>query len=526
MMIDSKKSVIIILSTLLAVFIVAGNNVSKGNDGVISLHEIVLMLVIVLVTYILLSLMYSFFDYIPNNRADKGKNGIYLFSFALLVTMHFFAFCILYPGIFAFDAPSQLRMYLTGQISEWHPVLHTVILGKILEFVVVIGGDLIEGVALYSIIQIIVTDLCFAYLLTYVYKKCSNMIVWGVAVLFLGAFPTLSLQVLSVTKDSYFMCFFVLAMTVTVEIVYGEGTKTKDFLWIISVVLMMIFRNNCVYAIPILFLTMILLCTNKKRIIKLVICVILLFVLYKTVYVSSYITVKENGSEKLSVPSQQLVRIYRDDKAVLSAEDRTIIESVILEEGISGYVPESADIVKAYIDMAYYRENKSTVRKCWWRVISHNPKMAIRTVLDMTCGYWYPIHDLTLYADGTKGYWVVNCYYPLEMKSKVPSLLKYYRWFEKTDFSGGNIFAYLFCAPAMFFYHFLVMFGYSIIKRNKAFISVFLYTLVYWLTFMLGPMVLVRYTTYMYAIVPLYVVLIMDKNKGNKSLQVTIDRDE
>lgn len=510
-----RKITIAIVDMMISTLLIVGYHVSNFKRIEMPIIVVLIWGLLLIVNYFILSKIYSFFE------SKKQKSNlrftpvqIFVFSFVGLILVYSVNLLVFYPGIFAFDAPGQLFMFLQHQISVWHPVLHTVILGKIMVLAVWLGGSLTDGVVAYSVIQYTVTALCFSYVLKYIYSRCKNLIIWGVSFVYLAFFPTITLQVMSVTKDSYFMVFFVMAVTLIIEFLSYEeafiGSRYKSVLLILSALGMLIFRNNCIYVAPLLAILILIVAKRKKYAALVIISTVILFMVYKMAFVSHWATVYDNECEKLSVPSQQLVNIYRDDSADMTDSERTVIENLIYIEGRDGYVPESADIVKANINMDYYENNKKTVRKLWWNLVCRNPKQAWEAFAQLNCGLWYPFHDLTLYGDGTKGYWVVNCYYPIEMQSKLPGLLNFYKLFEKTDFSGWKTLIYIWFAPAVFFYMFCVMFGYAAIKKNRSFLVIFIYTLAYWATFLLGPMALVRYVTFMYAMAPLYFVLIAD----------------
>lgn len=509
----------LIVCVFLSVFMSVGYSINQGRCFTFALILVILIPVLFLVNWFLISLIYKFFDRLSNISVEYRFKNVFLLSFFLLMIFFTIEFLGFYPGMFNYDAYDQLQMYLNNNISEWHPVLHTMLIGKIIEFSYGHGMDVQNGIAIYTVIQYTVTALCFAYSLNYVYKKC-NLKIWLVTTIFLSVFPTITLQIMSATKDSYFLAFFVLSMTLTVECIMDfedfKKSLSKQIILVLSLLFILIFRNNCIYAFPVLCLAMLCAAKDKKRIIILLSTVVLLFVGYKTLYVRSIITVNVDSREMLSVPSQQLARIYMTDDSDLSEEDRIVIENFI-GYGLEDCIPSSADIVKYSLNMNYYAENRSVIMNTWFRSVVHNPGMAIMSFADLNCGFWYPLYDLTVCYDGEKGYWEVWSKYPFYIEPKIRPLWDFYQFFLNTDFS--NIFlipVYLLFAPATFFYIFVIMFGYSLKTKSASFNSIFSFCLVYWCTFLLGPVVLVRYVTFLYAIVPLYFILIFKKEKNNE----------
>ena len=134
--------------------------------------------------------------------------------------------------------------------------------------------------------------------------------------------------------------------------------------------------------------------------------------------------------------------------------------------------------------------------------------MSVEAFLENTCGFWYPGCELTLYQDGKTGYWVIGCYDPVISNPKIKQLFEFYKLFEDSDFVTKNPITSLFFAPGTFFYIFAIMFAYIIDRKQKEYIPIFVFMLALWLTFLLGPVALVRYIMYFYAIIPLYFVMI------------------
>ena len=70
-------------------------------------------------------------------------------------------------------------------------------------------------------------------------------------------------------------------------------------------------------------------------------------------------------------------------------------------------------------------------------------------------------------------------------------------------YSNSNILIPLLLSSGSYFYLFILIFIYSFEKKN-GFIVIGVYNIAYWATFLLGPVALVRYAIYLYAMVPFY----------------------
>lgn len=433
----------------------------------------------------------------------------------LLFFLYFVQFLGVYPGLFIFDAGWQLQMYDWGMISEHHPVLHTVLLGWLVNRLKTQDGSIEYGVVAYVILQMVVFVCAESYLLIYIYNKLKNAVLLFLGILYFGLHPTIVLHVMSVTKDSLFVAFFILVLPLTIELIRDSNlfvrSKAKISAWCICVTLIVILRNNCVYAIPVLIIAVLVCSKNKRVVLALTGISLVLFVLYKTVFVPMYVTDTVDGREMLSVPSNQLAALYNSDEAKLSKDDREFIEKVINEDGLSNYNPRIADKVKAGLDMDYCRSNFQEVKDAYLHIIRNNASLAFNEFLVLTEGFWYPFYRDYQITYKDRAYWIIDCYEPAVISPKINSIYNYFRKYQDAGFVTQNVVTMLFLSPGTYFCFMVLMLGYAVTRKASEYISIFLFVLVFWLTYLLGPVALVRYTGYLYVMVPIYALLILEK---------------
>lgn len=522
----SRKRFIIVsvISFLFAASCILGYQIETLGHIFFSFKSILFFGVIFILFGIFLLFLYGLFD---NRTLKEELSGstekkvskyrfLLFFAISFVVLMIFYGiwFLALYPGLFIFDAEWQLSMFREGTISEHHPVLHTVLLGNLIERFKSDEWHINRGIAAYTILQILITAGCFSYFLAFVFKSTRKVLIYILSLLFLGAFPTIVLQVISVTKDSLFMAFLILTVTLSIEMVNDTGaffkTPGKPFLWGLSLVLSTIFRNNCVYAVPFL-LVMIFVLIKEKRKIFLIVTIgsIAVFVLYKVLFVPAFATEEVDGREMFPIPAQQLARVYNSENGNLNSDEIEVIEKLIRKDALEGYVPEIADTVKQGLNMDYFHENKQEVISVYLSVMRKNPVLAIEAFLAESHGFWYVESELTMYWNGGKAYWVVGEYPPAVMHSKIPFLYEFLYRLNNSDYIMRNPVTSLFFAPGVYFWIFAVFFGYALEKRKKGFIAAFVFVFALWLTYHLGPVALVRYTTYLYAMIPIYPALVL-----------------
>lgn len=516
-----RIAIVSIVSFLLTMTTVLGYQIEHDAKLTMNIFVALIMIAVFSVSLLCLLCVYNLFDK-ANVKTCRYKEfawwKVYLFVLLCFLVIYAIQFLAVYPGLFVFDSEWQYSMYVKNEISEHHPVLHTVLLGWIVDLVHRQNGAFNHGVAAYMVVQIGICALCISYFVTFIYKKLKSRCSLVLMILFFGFYPPLVLAVVSSTKDTLFMAFLLLVMVLTIELLEDSGQfirkPLKMVLWVVSTLLIIILRNNCIYAIPFFFVSILLYKKKKKLIIGLLFgAVFFLYALYKLFFVSHFVTEEVNGKEKYSVPVQQLMRIYHSEDADITVDERAIIEKLVDEKARTNYNPKTSDMAKAGLDMEYYRENSSEINGMYISLVFRNFKMSVESFLENTCGFWYPGCELTLYPDGTKGYWVVGCYMPAYSNPKIKPVFEFYKLFESSDFVTKNPVTSLLFAPATFFYIFAIMFAYAVDKKKKAYLPVLIFVFALWGTYLLGPVALVRYVMFLYGMVPLYFAMICEQKE-------------
>ena len=552
----SRKIIICVLSYLYSIFAVFGIQFDKYSRYNFSYVYFFVLFVLFALHLVILYVVYSQLDDISALVKEKEKAGMeaameaakkareegkvlkgpvkqkgfvgflfnyrFLISFIVLGIIYIIQFLGLYPGIFAFDARSQYLSYINNNMSEFHPILHTVMLGSIIKAISKDPYSINHGVAVFVIIQIINCVTAFSCIISYLFKKARNPVIYFVAIIYLGLFPPIVWEVLSVTKDTYFLINFVYAIILSLMLMdiinkpanmpQGKGNKPAV---LVSIAIMLglcingmcIFRNNCIFVIPFFIIPLVFVLKKKKWLVGITATVfIVTFLIYKLIFVPSFASYKPDGREMYSVPIQQIMAVYTKEDSVISPDDKAMIERLFPEEG-RVYLPYIADIPKSTVDMQYYKENKKAVKGMYFRLFNDNTGTFFDAFLCLNCGLWYPGFELTLYPDGSKGYWPVTCYEPAVMNSKIEAVKQYHQNIESSIFARKwSISSYL-VSPGSFFWLFLTFFGYVIEKKKFKYFPLFLFSIMYFATFLLGPVSLVRYVIFLYVLLPIYLTI-------------------
>lgn len=76
----------------------------------------------------------------------------------------------------------------------------------------------------------------------------------------------------------------------------------------------------------------------------------------------------EENQEMLTVPIQQLARVYACSPSVMTQEEQETLLAFLPEEALKRYTPKLSDSVKIDFSNERYKENPSLFWKLWWSV--------------------------------------------------------------------------------------------------------------------------------------------------------------
>ncbi len=412
-----------------------------------------------------------------------------------------------YPGWFNYDAPWQWVMFVDGKITAHHPVLHTVILGSILEFMKGIYGTYNKGIALYLILQMAVMAILLGYVIYCMEKKKVGKVGRIMALLWFILFPAIVLHATSATKDTLFAGFFVTWLLLTYELLVQPDGFFKKWLkpvvWILLLFLCIVFRQNSLYVFLLMAIPFVILLKKYwKKTVLMIVVTALLYGLYLGPFYSFYNVQPGSRAEFLSVPCQQLVRVYLQEQDTLTDVEKAKLEALFEEEAFDKFRPKLADFTKGNLRLEVMDEMGGEFWKLYLSLFAKYPHVYLDAFWTNTYGFWYPDATVDIYEDGVSYYYPTSHIPPAVSNSKIPIILKYYSSFY-TDFpveDGGPITWML--TMALYFYLLFITFMYTIYRKNKAGIACSLVVLLLWMTYLLGPVAMVRYVLFLYILPP------------------------
>ena len=469
-------------------------------------------------------------------------------------------FLAYFPGIYSYDGEPQLIQYTSGQLDNHHPVIHTLIIGSCYDLGqwLQTHGINIDGLAFYTIIQVLLLSFAMAYLLRFLVQKNAGKAFVILFATYICLFPTMPLMAISSTKDTFFAAFFVLFLTELTNIYTAKKEqngdnkdlntcsvviKNAEKLHISSLIRLFIFSAGCMFfrrngyyviAILLMFFVVVAACqvirSRKNILLKnplyAVAFILLISVLFFSITEKTVIkctnALEGESAEALSIPLQQMARAFKSNDNAIRIKYGERLTTYVSETGLCNYRPLITDGVKQYFNNEYFATNKADFIKVYVELGKDYPGPYLFAVLYLTKGDWH-IMDTT-FCEVYKDWWRDRTGYLITDATKVfagdfvkksniwPGVRNLYERFA-TDCSFTKFVPFqVICSPA--FYVFLSFLGALalILNKKKGLYPVVGAILLYLLTMFAGPCVLIRYIFPVMVSIPLLAWCVLSSN--------------
>jgi len=447
------------------------------------------------------------------NRASvcKGKSegwfgritGSFGFAFVLLIACWLPAWLAFWPGSFSPDSITQFYSYYNGDHSTHHPLLHTLLLGSLM----LLGIDshpeayATWGLALYCGVQLVLTAGCIAYAVSWMKRRSVPVCARLIILLVFALNPFYAPWAFYSQKDVLFGAL-VLVFCLQMADLWKFGMKPLRMIaFVIIAVLMMLLRNNGIYALA-LFVPFAIWWAKGMRI-RMTAVLASSMALYVTVNAGlMYVLYASEGSkvEILSIPLQQIARTLRENPSARELDEDGVLDTLFGEEDIPAlYDEQIADPLKWSVDYDALDENIPDLLKLWAKMGSRNLDTYVEAFLAQNLPYLLPYSDMRQSFDF--GVQQID-WFPIEETSYLPGLRTAYEEYEDSLSFMGIPGTRLLCDPAFYAWLTLAGFACACYQRRKGLMAAFGFLLAVWFTCLLGPVAIMRYLLGVYYTVP------------------------
>lgn len=451
-------------------------------------------------------------------------------STATIWVLHFIVFLGIYPGFFVYDAQEELMEVVTRNFNTRHPLLHVLSMGGIVQAGYKLTGSYNIGIAVYTLFSMTLTAVVFGYIIYNLKKSGVKAAIRGVLTLYMGLFPVLVMYSLCSVKDSIFTLLLILVviyikrLTNNPEVFFETPRLSANLAG--CIILMLLFRNNAIYAV-ILFLVLAVhvfynipkLKEYKHYFFGTFLFSAIAYLIINSVLVFATGARDIGHCEMLTVPIQQMARVYDYDKESMTEEEIAQLTAYIPKEALSRYNPKCSDMVKIDFNDKAYEDDTIGFYRLYLKLFVKHPIAYANAFIMTSYGLWSPEAVIDGYTGNTvftftygdSSYFGYETEEPGIRRSFIPFIDKLYKWFSLDVTIQKLPIIHLIFSPGFMLWVLLFFVFYMIYTKNKAEALAYLLPAMMVFTCFLGPVSLVRYGLSLWTMVPLIIIEINTK---------------
>lgn len=538
-----KKLSIIISIIFTTIYVICDSIEKTYTIDIINRYLLVNVISYFIIFYYSINSIFSFIDikkdnsnrkiYIGNKEILTESRFSFKVNFILIFTVYLFFLLKFYPGILTFDSYNELSQ-VQGilPLMNNHSILHTEVL-MIFYKIGNIFNSVNLGVFLYMLFQISLMSFVFSYVLKFMAKHKVPVLIRILSLLFFMFHPINIIYSICLWKDIFFslsiIIFTVLIYYLTKDNNYFMNKKNIIIFGVISL-LVMYLRNNGLYVVFITFIVLYIKYRKSiKRILSVFVSIIMLYFISKTIIFNVFNIKGVEIKEALSMPSQAIARIYKNNN--ISKEEKKEIEKFYSNRIGEVYIPIIADNTKNEMNQKYVKDNFGKYVLLNIKLFFTHNKEYMESFVSNNYGYYYmntyysplfiqktdlngvvhndKIGSFTLYMSIVSLLTIIMIIVLWNLNNKknillfgllIPVLLSL-----STSIKDNSILTLLF---SIGFYSTICFILYVYNKKNKVNTSIYIPTIILWVTMLLSPVYSeFRYLYPMFLLIPIYLGL-------------------
>lgn len=340
-----------------------------------------------------------FINKFKSNHFDNiNQKKLHIISFFIIFILNLLVFLAIYPGEYGYDAGYQIMQILEKvPLTSHFSILYSYILTSFVNLGKSLFNSYQIGFALYCFTQM--TFLCYVAtkITMFCIKKTNNIYFYLFTLLFFGVFPLYTVMALSSSQDPIFAGLFALIVLNIIELIENKNYYKNIYKPISLIILILLFcmiRNNGFYCI-LISIPFILFLKNKKLLTLLLIIIPLFIYKIYTGPIFDILNIKKTDTfnEMLSIPSQQLARVYNYNKNAFTKKELKKLNYYYTDLSKFDYYiynQSISDQSKGVINNDLISKNIAGYIKLWTSVGIKDPENYIEAFLLNNLGFWYP----------------------------------------------------------------------------------------------------------------------------------------
>ncbi|WP_317934151.1 DUF6020 family protein [Sporosarcina aquimarina] len=322
-------------------------------------------------------------------KEDKPVSLWKILLYALPSLIVSFMFLIaFYPGAMTPDSLAQYDQALSHQYTDWHPVVHTMLIGVLLK--------IWESPAIIALFQIVLISAATGFAGWSLEKaRIPQPFIWIALVLF-AISPVHAISSITLWKDVAYSAALFLFTLLMFRIVRTSGRVLDKWpflaLYALTGFMVMFFRHN---GFPVfLIVTLFILVMYRAHWMRLLPVAAAMILAYQVVIHPVYTKLEVHPSdpqEMLSLPTQQLAAIVTEDGDMTKEQYEYVNRLFPIEKWHEKYNPYSVDSIKfswGDYDRFVIYDDWGQYGKMYLKLVKQNPGIATSALFKQTSLVW------------------------------------------------------------------------------------------------------------------------------------------
>ena len=490
-----------------------GSLLSMGKS--LSNFKIYMLLIIAIFTLVFYILNNIYFKILSLNYKKKDNYKFSKKKFLILWLIIFILWIPVllayYPSIWAYDVYDQVPHLIGQNVTNKHPIIHTLFI----ELFLIIGKKIngyTFGILLLTIVQMIIMSFIFSYSIEKISCKINNkkirILITSLLIIYFGIIPFNSIISISITKDVLFSGLTLLLIVFIYDFIDEEKiTKLKYIMFMIISILFILIKSNSLFIFILftLLLSIIYKGNNKKKIVILSIISIFISVIINSILVVSTNSKKYSKFETYNIQIQNLMDIAIKHPNINEGKDelfdiipRKCFDSDLSNDFDINRVDYAKDkLVNCDLNNFNFKKFNST----WIKYGLKYPIDYIDSWSNITIGSWYLLDEshANTYPGNNQGYLLTDYKYIEGVSEEVPDS-KFPWLFDKMEhvatiniqYKNIGIWRFIF-APATYVLSFFLLLVYVISNKLRNELIPLIILLGIFITILNAPVIVVRY---------------------------------
>jgi len=456
-----------------------------------------------------------------------------MWVFASILVLWGLGYCAMFPGMYGYDAGYQILEFAdpTVNITTHFSVVYSAFLYAFVAAGHSLFGSYVIGFGLYTFVQMM-------FLVVVCYKVCihsyelvaSKYMVIASAVFFV-AFPYLMIMSVSSSQDAIFAGLFALVVIETLKMTRDRlaffASWKKPAFFALLLLLLFMFRNNGVYVILLAFpLFVVVLKGVRLKAVATLLAPLMLFEVYSGPILNLVGVSRGNATqEMMSIPMQQLARVYNYNPSSLSPAQRAYLLQLVSDEKLETYkiFPAISDAIKSALNTDLLKSDYVRFADLYISVGLKDPYSYTEAFLLNSLGLWFPTkqypdprmyHPMVEYQVLDAKMWNTR-YISINRTSMLPVYDRVLSYLVDHNVLTNTPGISLFFTMGTYFFLLLLAVAIAIYRKLLSYLLPLGLILALYVTIFLAPATLFRYAFPMMLCVPLMVGVIFAERKPN-----------